>query len=182
MNFFDLNNFVVQEGQKFIFDSNVWISLMPSFSNFTQKNNNYSRLLQNILDKNCEIGILNIEISEIFNVFIRENAKQYFKETGKNNTNSNYKKHYRRSDSFINAKNLILEEIKNIELGYGVKLNDNFNQLADEHIFDKNLNNFDFNDNFICRYCEKYDYIFVTNDRDYKTYSNLNFTVVSAIK
>lgn len=177
----NINNFIVTPEQKFIFDSNVWISLMPSFKNFTTSNNNYSKLLQDILDKGCEIGILNIEISEIFNVFIRENAKQYFKKVKKKNTPKNFKKYYRKSVDFKNAKNLILNEIKNIELVYGVKLNDNFDQLLDSDIFDQNLNNFDFNDNFICRYCEKYNYIFVTNDRDYKTYSNLNFTVVSAI-
>lgn len=173
-------NFVVQTGQKFIFDTNVWISLMPIFSNFTSNiGSNYSKLLQDILDNGCEIGILNIEISEVFNVFIREKAKEYFSLKGKKNTPRNFKKLYRKSKNFEKDKNLILTEIKNIELAYGKKLNDNFSEFVDSDIFDSTLSNFDFNDNFICRYCEKYGYIFVTNDRDYKTYSNLNFSVIS---
>lgn len=182
MNTYNIKNFTVQEGQKFIFDTNIWISLMPIFSNFTSnKGSNYSTLLQNILDKGCEIGILNIEISEIFNVYIRECGKSYLSHIKKKYSPKNFKKIYRKSKQFEKDKNLIINEIQNIGLAYGVKLNDNFQNCNEKEILDTSLKDFDFNDNFICRYCEKYDYIFVTNDRDYKTFKNLNFTVVSEL-
>lgn len=178
MDIFHPNSYIIQKDDKFIFDSNIWIKLMPSFNSLTNKKDaeEYSNLLQRILDNGCKIGILNIEISEIFNVFMREQSKIFF-----NGTFGNYKKDYRPTSQFEADKNLILGEIENLIFNIGEKVNDSFEIIEIDKILDTSRSDYDFNDNYMYRFCEKNKYIFVTHDRDYSNFSDLEVNVISVI-
>lgn len=181
MNIFQTTSYEINEGQKFIFDANIWIKLMPSFTNLTSSSysDEYSGLLQKILDNNCTVGILNIEISEIFNVFIREQSKKYFLDKPKHQRS--FKKDYRPSLQFEKDKNLILSEIENMIFNIGVKLDDTFSNLETTKLLDTSRSDYDFNDNYMYRFCEKNGYIFVTHDKDYRNFLDLNIDVISSI-
>lgn len=180
MNVYHPTSYKIKKGEKFIFDANVWIKMMPSFQNLTNANHSaeYSKLLQEILDNECKIGILNIEISEIFNVFIREQSKAFLQSKGRWAT---FKKHYRPSAQFETDKNLILNEIENLIFNIGEKINDCFESIETEKILDTSRSDYDFNDNYMYRYCEKNGYTFVTHDKDYNNFLDLNVNVISVI-
>ena len=101
----------VQPTKKYIFDTNIWLYLLPLQRNQSGYHQNnaalYSSLLSNILSNGCKIAILSIEVSEIFNVYLRERGKFFLNSQNKQYSSRNYKRIYRKSQSFINDKNYI---------------------------------------------------------------------------
>lgn len=179
----ETDKYIVNKGDKFIFDSNIWIELMPLYQNTNNPKiaTEYAELLNKIMDEECEIGILAMELSEIYNVCLKKHSRIFFKENSLSAKKENFKRWYRPSPQFEIDKNTIINEIENIITHLTKKVCDRFCMFDDSEILNKIRSDYDFNDNFIYKFCEKNNYKLVTHDSDYKNYSDLNFEVISSI-
>ena len=180
----NIDNHDVIPENKYIFDANVWIDLLSVNVGQSDPRNiqKYSKLFQDILTKNCEIAIMAIEISEIFNTYLRNCAFKYCNLQNQKYNSKNYKKYYRPSQSFQQDKNFIADEISETILRNCLKVNDKFSQLSNKYLLGKTVVDFDFNDNYMLHFCELENYIFVTHDKDCQSasYSKINVKVVTA--
>ena len=167
---------IVYKDNKFIFDTNIWIKLLPNcFQEKDRVEVLSSEILQNILDNNSEIAILQVIISELFNVFIKKRYEYHKKNKG---TNYAYKKDYRASSEYEKDKNFFIDEFKDNILGFCQRKSDEFSNLDIDKVLDKKQTHYDFNDNYLVRFCEETGYTLVTNDKDCLTYSNINFECI----
>lgn len=160
---------------KFFLDSNVWFYLIfPQYSKVgNQIISKYSSLYDKILDKGLLIETTILQISELVNLILRVEFKEFCIKTGSNIKFKDYIKSSEGENSLLNAKMLVNKILKCSTIRQG-----NLNEREMVTIMD-HIHLADFNDMCFARHCEKENSILVTHDFDFKAL-NQSIEIVSA--
>lgn len=133
--------------------------------------NYFDKIIQS---DNCKILISPLQISEIFNRWLRFHAfKQYEKDHRPAEFKEYYKSNYRKSGNFINKYMLIKEELENYSDKFEIKELQEVNYDLMTNFAPDQL---DFNDNYIYLFAKQHNATLITDDGDYR---NLDFKVAT---
>ncbi len=169
------SNFEPIFSNKFFIDTNVWLYLIfPNHSNINKKiTGQYSNLYANILSKKCLIETSIIQISEIVNLILQLEFKEFKK---KNSFYGDFKQFRNSENSKLalqNAQILVNTITKTSTIRSG--------NLTPEEILNisNNIEKADFNDLCFAKHCSKENAILVTHDFDFNALDS-KFKIVSA--
>lgn len=183
----DINNYTPNAEDVFFIDSNIWIYLLDinciveSSKANDKKVEKYSTFIEKLKENNIEIVLLSMSISEIYNIYIRNLSKRYYDLNGIQYSENRFKKIYRPSRQFNNDNKFIINNIKNNILPLVKVVNDNFDDLDINKVLNTRAD-YDFNDNYYMRFCEKNNYKILTNDKDFiNNYDDINVEVYTII-
>ena len=160
------NLYQIQKNEKVFIDTNVLIYLFsPDFVSTNQKQiDEYSQILDILLQKEANIYISSVVISEFINRILRINYKKNIDKY------PDFKKDYRNSNEYKNSLNLILKQLKKI-LQISIKIDDNFSEFEILEWYKKDINmDLDFNDLIISFIVENYKFKLLTNDKDFEKF------------
>ena len=153
----------ISQNEKVFIDTNILIYLFsPDFvSSSTHQVEQYSKILEILLEKKAEIYISSVVVSEFINRVLRiDYAKN-------KDTYPDFKNDYRPSDEYKNTLRLILNQLKKI-LKISHKINDDFDNFDVLAWYAKDRNNdLDFNDLHIAYIVDKNNLKLLTNDSDF---------------
>lgn len=163
----DISNlYDIKEKEEVFIDTNVLIYLFsPDFVSTNQKQiDEYSQILDILLQKEANIYISSVVMSEFINRILRidyeKNKNQY----------PDFKKDYRNSQDYKSSLNLILKQLKKI-LKISTQIDDNFSQFEILEWYKKDINmDLDFNDLIISFIIENYNFKLLTNDKDFEKF------------
>lgn len=166
-----LNGYQVKMTDQFFFDTNVWLLLFGTVSNYQRNDQaSYSSLLKELILRNKPIYITSMVISEFANVLLRHDFKQWSTTNGFNN--QDFKRDFVGTNDYLNSvvtiKQLILSILSIPNL---IKVSDSFHNI-DTDIILNNFGNVDFNDSYITQLATQNGYKIVTNDRDFQKLGN----------
>lgn len=160
------------EGELFVLDSNIWLPIL-GFGN--QLSDHYKNYFDKIIkSKNCKILISPLQVSEIFNRWLRFHAYKQHQRAGRpNEFGYYYKSNYRKSIDFINKYRLIQEELENYAEKFEIK---ELQEVTYDLITHFPPDQLDFNDNYIYQFAKQHNATLITDDGDYR---NLDFKVAT---
>ncbi|WP_367331278.1 type II toxin-antitoxin system VapC family toxin [Sphingobacterium multivorum] len=154
-----------KDGDFFVLDTNIWLPILGFESDENISDHYKSYFSKIIKSENCRILISPLQISEIFNRWLRFHAyKKYIKDRKSGDFRDYYKSNYRKSRDFIDKYNLIKEDLENYV---------DFLILVELRHLDLNTvtcfspDEMDFNDNYLYQLTKQYDAILITNDGDF---------------
>lgn len=156
---YNLETYKPALGESFLFDTNIWIYLYSPVSNCHYAlSDAYNRFMWKCLAQECNIYITSLILSEFYNTLLRREFK--------NQHCKNYKESFR-------ATQEITEEAMNIiENSIMCKVH-----KLDDSFVDIDLNDikpeYDFNDYYLVKLCQKNNIKIVTNDSDFKQFEDL---------
>ena len=161
----DVSNYEPEEHDKFIFDTNIWISIFEPLGNRNQiAQDKYSSFFDKILLSKSKIYISSLIISEFVNSVLRIDFN--FWKRDKNNPNLDFKRNYRNKDKCKEKSKEIAKTLTRQILSNCICVNDNLKKIGINGILD-NLENSDFNDLYIAELAKNKKYKIVTDDRDF---------------
>ncbi len=156
----------VSENEQVFIDTNILIFLFsPDFVSSNERNiEQYSKILEILLEKDAKLHISSIVVSEFINRILRigyeKNRDKY----------PDFKKDYRNSSEYKETLKLILKELKKI-LKISHKINDDFDEFDILSWYQKDINqDLDFNDLHIAYLVEKNNLKLLSNDSDFKNF------------
>lgn len=156
----------ISENEEVFIDTNILIYLFsPDFvSSRTEHIEEYSNILDILLQKNAKLHISSIVLSEFINRILRidheKNKEQY----------PDFKKDYRKSLEYKETLKLILKQVKKI-LKVSQKIDDNFVSFDVLDWYKKDSKqNLDFNDLHIVSVIEKNSLKLLSNDVDFENF------------
>lgn len=156
----------ISEHEKVFIDTNILIYLFsPDFvSSNTMYIDQYSKILDILLQKNAQIFISSIVVSEFINRVLRidyEKHKEIYPD---------FKKDYRNSQQYKDTLELILKELKKI-LKISQQIDDNFSEFDTFAWYKKDVSqDLDFNDLQIAFCIEKNNLKLLSNDHDFENF------------
>lgn len=160
------------DGEFFVLDSNIWLPILGYENTISDHYKEYFDKI--IKSNNCKILISPVQISEIFNRWLRFHAyKQYEKDQRPTEFKEYYKSNYRRSSDFAKKYKLIQEDLENYADKIEIK---ELKEVSYELITNFPPDQLDFNDNYIYLFAKQYNATLITDDGDYK---NLDFKVAT---
>ncbi len=158
-----IGNHTINNTDRFFFDANIWVFLyQPLGDSQTQKTSVYSAILKEILNKNCDIYISSLILSEFFNVILRHE----FNILKSTNPTLDFKRDFRPSPQYISIINNIINITKNQIFNIAKRIDDKFSEIEIEDLF-YSLEKSDFNDKYYIEMCLKNNYILITDDADF---------------
>jgi predicted nucleic acid-binding protein len=126
--------------------------------------NAYSSFFQKILEVGAKIYTTSMVISEFFNAYCKV---EYHLAKGERSTvEFDYKKDFRKSREFDELIGLLKNIVKKKILKNTTKLNDSFEKINIDAIFDEKKD-FDFNDQYFIELCKEHSIMIVTHDKDF---------------
>ena len=160
------------DGELFVLDSNIWLPIL-GYDNFLSEH--YKNYFDKIIEsEKCKILISPLQISEIFNRWLRFHAyKQYEKDQRPAEFKEYYKSNYRKSADFIKKYQLIKEELENYSDKLEIK---ELPEVNYDSITNFPSDQLDFNDNYIYLFAKQYNATLLTDDGDYR---NLDFKLAT---
>lgn len=156
----------ISEHEKVFIDTNILIYLFsPDFvSSNAMYIDQYSKILDILVQKNAQIFISSVVVSEFINRILRidyEKHKEIYPD---------FKKDYRNSQQYKDTLELILKELKKI-LKISQQLDDNFSEFDTFAWYKKDVNqDLDFNDLQIAFCIEKNNLKLLSNDQDFENF------------
>lgn len=168
----DINSYLPKTGDIFFIDSNIWIYLLDitciiaSSKANDKKVEKYSDFIEKLKENNIEIVLLSMSISEIYNIYIKNLAKRFYDLNKISYSEDRFKKKYRPSKQFTYDNRFIVNNIKNNILPLVKVVNDKFDDLDINKVLNAR-SDYDFNDNYYIRFCERNNYKVLTNDKDF---------------
>lgn len=160
------------DGELFVLDSNIWLPILGFDNKLSDHYRNYFDKI--IRSENCKILISPLQISEIFNRWLRFHAyKQYEKDHRPAEFKEYYKSNYRISADFINKYRLIREELENYSEKFEIK---ELQEVSYDLITQFPPDQLDFNDNYIYQFAKQHNATLITDDGDYR---NLDFKLAT---
>ena len=171
----EISQYQIKLSDQFFFDSNVWLYLYYPQSGITQKQiNAYSNFLDSILSKNKLLVTDLLQISEVVNVIISAEYRD-FRNKGNHSISL---KDWKASDKFqpaLDTAKLITSRIlKQTDLVSGVFNAEEMIQMVSE------CDKADFNDLYFIRLAEKQSLNIVTHDFDFRAAKDFRFNIISA--
>jgi predicted nucleic acid-binding protein len=160
----------------FFFDNNIWMYLFCPLGNYNmRKQSEYSSFLQKVRSSDCEIYANSMVLSEFANSYLRLDFKQWIQDTG--NHGAEFKRDYVGTEQYKSTADEIRIQINRI-LGICERVNDSFNAIDMSAVF-SHFQAIDFNDSYYIELGKIWNWKFVTDDRDFVTYTNHNLDVIS---
>ena len=156
----------ISKNEKVFIDTNILIYLFsPDFVSSNDKYvEQYSKILEILLENKAQIYISSIVVSEFINRVLRidyEKNKELYPD---------FKKDYRKSNEYKDTLKLILKQLKKI-FKISRKIDDDFMQFDILEWYKKDLNqDLDFNDLHIAFIVEKNNFKLLSNDRDFENF------------
>lgn len=116
----NLNNYEIEENEKFFVDTNILVFI---FSPYTDDSKKYDEFFEDAIEKNCILYTTSQNISEFVNVFLKASHKIYNSERGRY---THYKREYRNTEHFKDrykwaceiVDEEILPKVKILPVGY----------------------------------------------------------------
>ncbi|MDE6794319.1 MAG: hypothetical protein K2J63_03330 [Muribaculaceae bacterium] len=170
-------DYKVTSGDRFLFDNNVWMILFSPIANANERQQKiYGRLLRDITSARATIFINALIVSEYVNRSFRLNYELWkLQETKAGKYFVDYKRDYRESEAFEDARQDIVGEMAQI-LSVAEKKPDDFNALNPLNIL--RTKGMDFNDGYYSYYCQLNNLILVTDDKDLQN-TSLDITILT---
>lgn len=156
----------ISDNEKVFVDTNILIYLFsPDFVSSNEKDiAQYSKILEILLQKNAQIFISSVVVSEFINRILRidyEKNKDVYPD---------FKRDYRKSQKYKETLNLILKELRKI-LRLSHKINDSFSTFDLLSWYQRDNNqNLDFNDLQIAFIIEQNNLKLLSNDSDFENF------------
>lgn len=156
----------ISDNEKVFIDTNILIYLFsPDFVSSNERDiAQYSKILDILLQKNAQIFISSVVVSEFVNRILRidyEKNKDVYPD---------FKRDYRKSAKYKETLNLVLKELKKI-LQISHKINDAFSDFDLLSWYKKDNNqNLDFNDLQIAFIIKKNNLKLLSNDSDFENF------------
>lgn len=156
---YDLESYNPTLGESFLFDTNIWIYLYsPVTSCHYALSDAFSKFMWKCLNQDCTIYITSLILSEFYNTLLRIEYK-----------NQNCKSY---KGSFRAAQEITEEAMSIIENSIMCKVH-----KLDDSFVDINLNDikpeYDFNDYYLVKLCQRNNIKIVTNDSDFKQFGDV---------
>ncbi len=174
-----LDTIEIVSESNFLFDTNIWFELLAAcFESRDEITGKVSKLLEKILEAEATIHIPSAVMSELFNRYLRN---EYEKNALINGglDKYHYKRDFRGSNVGKEKQHFFIHQMLNFLEEFGVeKVSDNFAEIETRNILELERKKYDFNDSLLVRICEINSYTFVTNDKDFRSYEDLDFTVL----
>jgi len=159
-----VDNFAVTNSHDFFFDNNIWFTLFCPLGNINlKKQNQYSSLLQDIMNLKRPIFLNSLVVSEFSNAWLRLEFHDWQKKAG-NETKINFKRDFTDTADYRKAARDIQAALKQIQK-ICQKGNDDFNALDLDSIL-SDLPKRDFNDSYYLHLAERKKWIIVSDDSD----------------
>ncbi|MGB3590333.1 MAG: PIN domain-containing protein [Nonlabens sp.] len=174
-----IDDFIVRQQNRLIFDTNVWLLLFNPIGNFERKHQDkYSKLLSSVLSRNASIYIPAVILSEFANVVLRHEFSLW-KDRNQNQRLS-YKRDFMPTQDYRNQHNLVINLLDRImKLDVVEKISDGFNTVSLDDI-NSYFDSVDYNDAIIADIAERNSLKVVTNDSDFFKLSH-RLDVISAL-
>ena len=156
----------INNNEKVFIDTNILIYLFsPDFVSSNERNiEQYSKILEILLEKNAQIYISSVVVSEFINRILRIDYEK------KKDTYPDFKRDYRGSNEYKETLKLILKELKKI-LKISIKIDDSFSEFDIIEWYKKDTNqDLDFNDLNIAFLVEKNNLKLLSNDSDFENF------------
>ncbi len=156
----------ISDNEKVFIDTNILIFLFsPDFVSSKQRDiEQYSKILEILLQKNAKLYISSIVISEFINRVLRIDYEK------NKDTYPDFKKDYRKSNEYKETLKLILKELKKI-LKISHKIDDDFSEFDILAWYAKDINrDLDFNDLHTAFIVEKKELKLLSNDSDFMNF------------
>ncbi len=171
------NNVQIKFSDQFLFDTNIWLLLFGTVSNYQKQDQKvYSELFQKIISKQKPIFLTSVILSEFANVLLRIEFKQW--KDSQQQITCNYKEDFvgtkEYKDAVSNVKLLINKILKVPEI---ILVSDSFNAISTDNVYN-NFGEVDFNDAYLTALAQKNIYKIVTNDADFKKVKS-NISVIT---
>ena len=159
-----IKDYIVSPQECFFFDTNVWIFLYGLIANYEKKKQqSYSSLLSQIINRKSMIFISSLVLSEFINRNLQLEFKHWKNITG--NVNADFKRDFRQTVEYSNAKKTTIDSVKEI-IEVTERRPDDFNAIDIDELLNYS-NDCDFNDAYIAMNCKKGKMILVTDDKDF---------------
>ncbi|WP_312190917.1 PIN domain-containing protein [Sphingobacterium sp.] len=154
-----------KDGDFFILDTNIWLPILGFESDENISDHYKSYFSKIIKSENCRILISPLQISEIFNRWLRFHAYKKYIKDGKNGDFKNYyKSNYRKSQDFTDKYYLIKEDLENyVDSLILVELR----HLDLDTVTCFPPDEMDFNDNYLYQLAKQHDVTLITDDGDF---------------
>lgn len=174
----DITKYEPQPDDNFFLDTNVWISVFEPTGNARENaQSSYSSFLSKIFLANSKIHISSMVISEYINVLLRIDFNLW--KDVNNSPYADFKKDYRKTTRYKEKSSMIATTLMKQILPKCIKLNDNFNKIKLNALFE-NLSDSDFNDLYIIELAKNNNLKIVSDDRDFYSICNLPVFSLSA--
>lgn len=163
-----INSYKIGLTDQFFFDTNVWLLLFSTISNFQLNDQKqYSKFLNDLLIRKGTVFITSMILSEFSNVILKNNFKIWCDKNKSKIPNPNFKRDYIPTQDYKKSVNTIQILINKIlKLPVTQVVGDNFNSLNIDSVFD-NFKHVDFNDSYILELSKTNNYKIITNDTDF---------------
>ena len=170
-----VSQYQIKLSDQFFFDSNVWLYLYYPQSGISQKQiNAYSNFLESVLSKRNLLVTDLLQISEIVNVIISAEFREFKKRGNYSVTLKEWKASINFQPALDTAKLITSQILKQTDLISGVFNADEMKQMVSE------CDKADFNDLYFVRLAEKQSLNIVTHDFDFRAAKNFSFNIISA--
>lgn len=166
---FDIEKYSPAEGERFLFDTNIWMYIFCPIGNYKKHIvGQYSSFLKKVIGTKAEIIINLLILSEFINSYLRLEF-EIFK---MRNPDAEFKRDFRKNSSYKRITHDISSAVKNIlKISKGV--DDKFSSIDIGSIISEfEKQNLDFNDLYYQGFCQIEKVKIVTNDKDFRHADN----------
>ncbi len=175
----DINNYCPSKEISFFFDANIWLGIFFPIADYNKKMYKiYSQFLNNLIKSNNRICISSLILSEIINYYLRFDFNILKSE--KPEVYKVFKHDYRNTKIYVKTMSTIVDIINRQIMKLSNRISDQFDSINLKKLFN-NIENSDFNDNYIINLVKKNKLTLVTHDRDFKN-STLKIPIITANK
>lgn len=162
-----ISTYNIQKGDKFFFDTNIWMYMHCSIGNYSAKLvQDYSDFYQKVKVNGNPILTCTLLVSE----FVNSYSRLEFNLIKKSDNLSDFKKDFRTNPSYKPTLDHINKLTEKKILSNSVKIQDSFHEFEEQNFF-ANPHTYDFNDEYFCYIAEKLNFKIVTNDKDFQNTS-----------
>ena len=171
----NVKDYEAKTGGSYFFDNNIWMLLFAGIAGaHMDKQRKYSRLLQDIRNRDGIIFISSLILSEYINRSLRLYYEQWIVSNNKIRAVTDYKRDYRGSEDYKTALKSVISEVEDI-LSISERRPDDFNSIDINTVLKDMSTDSDFNDSYYVELCDKNKMILVTDDKDLvNTSKNIN--------
>lgn len=170
----DLKSYTIKEGDKFFFDTNIWMYMHCSIGSYNEKIvQEYSEFYQKVKTSNNPILTSTLLLSEFINAYSRLEFNIIKKRDGLRDFKRDFRDKEKYQDIFENINLLTKRKL----LSGTTRIQDMFESFEEEAFFG-NSHTYDFNDEYYCYLAEKKGFKIVTNDSDFLK-SNYDIEIIT---
>lgn len=162
-----LSEHTPQKCDFFLLDTNILIKLFFPVG-FDNRNKPYEDYYKKLLSSKCTLVLTSVQVSKFINRCIRIQHNLYITE---HPDACDFKKDYRITENYAISMKAILEILKSNILTRFTIMNDDFSSIDLNQIINYNFS-FDFNDAFLASFAKLHNYMILTDDKDFSSYTS----------